>query len=202
VGYASDYFKIVEKFEMHVSPEIITALSKIDKNKDPAKQKGLFADAGTAFTKWNAEFIAEQKGVTDQDEKLQRSQFLVAVSKMKQAVQADSGKPAPKQPASNQPPKAPPMPYKPTKLCDEFMKARAEWPHGRATIALWALDKATTPEEAKALAANALRSLNDEIATIDFDAKKNAKDAELKKELDQYGQYLRKLAAKLKDMSK
>jgi hypothetical protein len=186
VTYASEYFKIVEEYEQHVSPEIISALSRIDKNKDPTQQKKLFADAAAAFNKWNGEFIAEQKNVTDNDEKLHRSQFLGEVSKMKQSVQADSTKP----------------PYKPTTLCADFMKVRAAAPVGRTTIALWALDKATTPGDAQPLAAIALRALNDELATIDFDRNK-VKDPALKKQLQNFADDLRKqLVPKLTELSK
>jgi hypothetical protein len=195
LSYTGDYKELVTKHGMSLTPSIVVALDKLDANKDVGKRKALFDGAVAAITKWDTENTAQLKAVSDQKEKLGRSQLAFDMRKMKQSLQAASSAPPPPPPASPEPA------FKKTNLSPEYFKARSEVPFGAVGVALWNLDRAETQADGKQRAAAAHSAIEKELVEVDASVK-GATDTDLKLKVSQYGVALRKLLATVATLKK
>jgi hypothetical protein len=189
------YKLFVEKNDLNLAPSLVSALDKLDSNKNPARRKELADAAVAAFTKWE----------TDQKDKIARAKLGDEIQKLKQAIQTDPSvpppPPMPSKTAKQEPPKPPTPtgPFKKTTLAAELAKARQGVPFGAAG-ALEALDEAKTHEEAKPLAEAAKDAIEKELAEIDALVKGTKDDRKLK--FSQYGTALRKILQAVKEVAK
>ena len=189
--YAKSYKTLAEKNDMNLSPAIVSALDKVDTNKDPAKRDALIEAATAAITKWETAWTEETKKVANPKEKTARTEFAIEVYKMKQALH--HGDSSTKTSGAS-------VAYTKTAIGVDLMKARQGVPFGAAAAVL-ALDDAETAEEAKALAAIAQKALEKEAAEIDA-AVKSTKDKDRKLKISEYGIAVRKALGKVKEAAK